>query len=144
MSEKTKQSNEPNNNVKPHDRFFKKSMSYPEIASEFFKSYLPKEILEIIDLSTLKQENSSALSNELGEGVSDILYSVKYGKETGYISLLLEHQSTSDRLITFRIKKYVRHEVVNKSCGTLKMPPSMLLDEPTILNKERMGECSEV
>jgi hypothetical protein len=48
MSEKTKQSNEPNNNVKPHDRFFKKSMSYPEIAHEFFKSYLPKEILEII------------------------------------------------------------------------------------------------
>jgi len=107
MSEKTKQSNEPNNNVKPHDRFFKKSMSYPEIAHEFFKSYLPKEILEIIDLSTLKQENSSALSNELGEGVSDVLYSVKYGKETGYISLLLEHQSTSDRLITFRIQKYM-------------------------------------
>ena len=63
MREKAKQSNESNNNVKSHDRFFKKSMSYPEIASEFFKSYLPKEILEIIDLSTLKQENSSALSN---------------------------------------------------------------------------------
>ena len=96
-----------NNNVKSHDRFFKKSMSYPEIAHEFFKSYLPKEVLEIIDLSTLKQESSSFLSNELGEGVSDVLYSVKYGEESGYISILLEHQSTSDRLITFRIQKYM-------------------------------------
>ena len=32
MTEKKKQ----NNNVKAHDRFFKKSMSYPEIAQEFF------------------------------------------------------------------------------------------------------------
>ena len=44
MNKEAKQSNEPNNNVKAHDRFFKKSMSYPEIASEFFKSYLPKEM----------------------------------------------------------------------------------------------------
>ena len=82
-------------------------MSYPEIAHEFFKSYLPKEVLEIIDLSTLKQESSSFLSNELGESVSDILYSVKYGEEKGYISLLLEHQSSVDKLITFRIQKYM-------------------------------------
>ena len=89
-------------------------MSYPEIASEFFKSYLPKEILEIIDLSTLKQENYSALSNELGEGISDVLYSVKYGKETGYISLLLEHQST------------VRRESCINNCLT-EMRPVILL-----------------
>ena len=96
-----------NNNTKGHDVFFKKSMSYPEIAHEFFKSYLPAEVLDIVDLSTLKQENSSALSNELGEGVSDILYSVKFGEGQGYISLLLEQQSTIDKLITFRIQKYM-------------------------------------
>jgi len=41
----------------------------------------------------------------------------------------------------------VRHEVANKSCGALKdfkkTPPSMLLDEPTILNKEQIGQCSK-
>jgi hypothetical protein len=35
MTEKKKR----NNNVKAHDRFFKKSMSYPEIAQEFFLDY---------------------------------------------------------------------------------------------------------
>ena len=34
------------NQYKPHDVFFKKSMSHPEIARDFFESYLPKEILE--------------------------------------------------------------------------------------------------
>ena len=95
------------NQYKPHDVFFKKSMSHPEIARDFFESYLPKEILEKADLTTLKRENSSFLSNELGEGVSDILYSVKFGKERGYISILLEHQSKSDKWITFRIQKYM-------------------------------------
>ncbi|WP_175282108.1 MULTISPECIES: hypothetical protein [Candidatus Odyssella] len=40
----------------------------------------------------------------------------------------------------------MRHEVANKSCGALnfkKIPPSMLLDEPTILNQERIGQRSE-
>ena len=36
----------------------------------------------------------------------------------------------------------VRHEVAIKSCGTL-IPLSMLLDKPTILNKERVGQRSE-
>jgi len=37
-------------------------------------------------------------------------------------------------------------KVANKSCGALnfkKTPPSMLLDEPTILNQERIGQRSE-
>ena len=125
-----------NNNVKSHDRFFKKSMSYPEIAHEFFKSYLPKEVLEIIDLSTLKQESSSFLSNELGEGVSDIMYSVKYGEESGYISILLEHQSTSDRLITYRIQKYMLRlceEHLRKQKGKKNSEKTLPIIYPVIL-----------
>jgi low temperature requirement protein LtrA len=37
MNKEAKQSNEPNNNVKSHDRFFKKSMSYLETARKLFK-----------------------------------------------------------------------------------------------------------
>ena len=125
-----------NNNVKSHDRFFKKSMSYPEIAHEFFKSYLPKKVLEIIDLSTLKQESSSFLSNELGEGVSDVLYSVKYGEESGYISILLEHQSTSDRLITYRIQKYMLRlceEHLRKQKGKKNSEKTLPIIYPVIL-----------
>ena len=44
--------NKQNNYTKGHDVFLKKSMSYPEIACEFFKSYLPEEVLKIIDLNT--------------------------------------------------------------------------------------------
>ena len=132
------------NNKNSHDVFVKKAMSDKNVAREFFEVNLPQDILSQVDLSTLKQEKENYFDNTLGHGIVDILYSVNFGEDKGYIMLLVEHQTTQDYKMPLRIMKYVRHEVVNKSCGTLKMPPSMLLDEPTILNKERMGECSEV
>ena len=132
------------NNKNSHDVFVRKAMSDKNVAREFFEVNLPQDILSQVDLSTLKQEKENYFDNTLGHGIVDILYSVNFGEDKGYIMLLVEHQTTQDYKMPLRIMKYVRHEVVNKSCGTLKMPPSMLLDEPTILNKERMGECSEV
>jgi len=131
------------NNKNSHDVFVKKAMSDKNVAREFFEVNLPQDILSQVDLSTLKQEKENYFDNTLGHGIVDILYSVNFGEDKGYIMLLVEHQTTQDYKMPLRIMKYVRHEVVNKSCGTLKMPPSMLLDEPTILNKERMGQCSK-
>ncbi len=91
-----------------HDQFVKKAMSRPRVAREFLESYLPKELMEIIDLNTLKQENTRFLSNILQEGIVDLLYSVKHndGKEA-YISILIEHQTMPDKYMTFRIQKYM-------------------------------------
>jgi len=90
-----------------HDTFVKKAMSIKEVATEFFEANLPQKILKITDLSTLKQEKSDFLDNTLGYGVVDLLFSVKLDKEPGYLSLLLEHQTKPDRLMTFRIQKYI-------------------------------------
>jgi predicted transposase/invertase (TIGR01784 family) len=90
-----------------HDAFVKKAMSIKEVATEFFEANLPQKILRITDLSTLKQEKSDFLDNTLGYGVVDLLFSVKLDKEPGYLSLLLEHQTKPDMLMTFRIQKYI-------------------------------------
>jgi hypothetical protein len=37
----------------PHDSFFKKSFSKPEIAKDFLKNYFPEKVLKHIDLNTL-------------------------------------------------------------------------------------------
>lgn len=50
----------------------------------------------------------------------------------------------NQRIRLYGIDAVVRHEVANKSYNPLKRLPSMLLDEPTILNKERIGQCSKV
>ena len=66
-----------------HDAFVKKFMSKKEVATEFFEANLPKSILKITDLSTLKQEKSDFLDNILGHGIVDMLYSVKLNKTDG-------------------------------------------------------------
>ena len=90
-----------------HDKLFKRCMADTTVASEFIESYLPKEVLDVINLSTLKLEKSDFADAVLGNGVSDVLYSVKWKERTGYISLLLEHQSQSDKLMALRIMKYI-------------------------------------
>ncbi|SKB01330.1 Rpn family recombination-promoting nuclease/putative transposase [Sporosarcina newyorkensis] len=35
----------------PHDKFFKESMGNAEVAKDFLANYLPKSVLQIIDLN---------------------------------------------------------------------------------------------
>ena len=44
MAEEIKNKEENNQNIKPHDSFFKGSMSNKKVAEEFFKNYLPKDL----------------------------------------------------------------------------------------------------
>jgi predicted transposase/invertase (TIGR01784 family) len=90
-----------------HDSFFKSSMAIEKVALEFFSAHLPKQILDCIDLSTLKAENSDFANSTLGNGTVDLLYSVKWNNQTGYISILIEHQSTPDKSMPLRIQKYM-------------------------------------
>ena len=89
------------------DVFFKRCMADKTVAKEFFETYLPEEVRSKADFSTLKLEKSDFADITLGKGISDILYSVWWNNKKGYISLLLEHQSRSDTLMTFRIFKYM-------------------------------------
>ena len=117
--------------VKSHDEFVSRTMARKKVAVELFETYLPKELLEKIDLKSIRKENTKFLSKILETGIVDILYSVKYkgksGKyEDGYITFLLtEHQSTVDPMMSFRIQKYVlriiEEYMKNKSDGT-KLP----------------------
>ena len=93
------------NNLKGHDHFFKQSMSRPYVAKDFFETHLPKEVREFADLSTLAIVNTNFIDSALGEGIVDLLYSVQIQGKLGYL-ILCEHQSTQDKLITFRILKY--------------------------------------
>ena len=93
--------------IKSHDHFIAKAMARTRVAKEFFQSHLPSEVRKLVDLDTLQQCNIKLLSNILGEGIVDFLYSVKFGDEEGYLSILLEHQSSPDKYMTFRIQKYM-------------------------------------
>ena len=97
------QNNKSSRNI--HDNFAKKALSNKTVAKEFFETNLPQEILSQIDLSTLRQEKESYLDNTLGYGIVDLIYSINFGGERGYLVLLLEHQSTQDYTNAFKNSK---------------------------------------
>ena len=92
---------------KIHDTFFKNSMADLTVAREFFLEYLPAHVSKDIDFSTLRQEKEEFLDYVLRPGQVDVLFSVKFKKDKDlYIWPLVEHQSTQDRFLPFRVLKY--------------------------------------
>jgi predicted transposase/invertase (TIGR01784 family) len=99
------------NNKPRHDKLFRKALENPIVAYEFIEAHLPQSILSIIDTKTLKLEKESFIEPDLTGSISDVLFSCKLdnagNSEDGYIYMLLEHQSTPDPLMAFRLFKYM-------------------------------------
>ena len=89
-----------------HDAIFKKFFSDIDVANSFIKSYLKKELKQKCDFSTLKIEPGSFVDEDLKQHYSDILYSLKINAVKGYVYLNVEHQSTPQELMPFRMLRY--------------------------------------
>lgn len=81
-------------------------MSRPEAARDFIEIHLPSELRAICDLSTLKLEPTSFIEDDLRPYYSDLLWSLKTAQGDGYIHLLVEHQSSPDVHMGFRLMRY--------------------------------------
>ena len=95
-----------------HDNFVKKVMESPVAASEFLEEFLPAEYRDMLDLTTLTVEKETYIEDSLKSRLSDIVYSVQTkpndaGKtDTTLVYTLVEHQSSPDYWIAFRLMKY--------------------------------------
>ncbi|EBG5294532.1 Rpn family recombination-promoting nuclease/putative transposase [Salmonella enterica subsp. enterica] len=90
----------------PHDALFKQFLMHSDTARDFLDIHLPAEIRGICDLDTLRLESSHFVEESLKEQYSDVLYSVKMQGTSGYIHILIEHQSTADKKMAFRMMRY--------------------------------------
>jgi len=77
------------------------------VARDFLKANLPKHILKRVKLDTLMLKSGNFIDENLKSSMSDILYKVDTTSGTGYLYLLLEHQSRPDKMMAFRILKYI-------------------------------------
>ena len=91
----------------PHDRYFRSVMTDIRVARDFFKHNLPERIKKIIDLNSLNLCKESYIDEHLKLGITDILYSANIQQQSAYLYLLVEHQSSEDELMPFRILKYI-------------------------------------
>lgn len=90
----------------PHDAVFKQFLSHPETARDFLLIHLPAALCERCDLQTLKLEPTSFIEDNLRAYYSDVLWSLKTREGEGYIYVLIEHQSTADPHMAFRLMRY--------------------------------------
>lgn len=72
----------------------------------FLQLYLPAQFLSICDLSTLQLASGSFIEEDLRSSYSDILYSLQTRHGAGYIYALIEHQSSPDKFMAFRLMRY--------------------------------------
>lgn len=93
--------------VTPHDKFFKSMMSDPRVAKDFFQYHLPEYIKKDIDWDSLHLEKESYLDEELDLNRTDLVFSVMFKGQRGFLYILVEHQSTSDPIMSFRVVKYM-------------------------------------
>ncbi|HQS84927.1 MAG TPA: Rpn family recombination-promoting nuclease/putative transposase [Alphaproteobacteria bacterium] len=93
--------------LSPHDRFTRASLTHPKVAEEFFQKNLPEKIKKMIDFSSLKLNKESFIDDHLKLQISDMLFSVNFNENPGFIYLLVEHASTPQPLLPFRMLKYV-------------------------------------
>ena len=101
-----------------HDALIRKAFENPIVAKEFFEMHLPRHIKAMFSSHTLKMEKESFVEANLQHSISDILFSAKFKDDTGYLWVLLEHQSTPDHFMAFRLFKYMtdiasRHLTLN-------------------------------
>lgn len=95
-----------NSTPTPYDATFRQFLTQPDIARDFMEIHLPAELRAVCDLSTLKLESGSFVEDDLRQYFSDVLYSLKTTSGDGYIHVLVEHQSTPDRHMAFRLIRY--------------------------------------
>jgi predicted transposase/invertase (TIGR01784 family) len=84
----------------PHDQFFRAAMSDKRVSSEFLKQYLPKEIVTLVDFNDLVLQPRSQVNTVRKESTVDLLFQTKMSGKKAYLYLLLEHQSSPDRLMS--------------------------------------------
>ncbi|WP_201517588.1 Rpn family recombination-promoting nuclease/putative transposase [Klebsiella pneumoniae] len=90
----------------PHDAVFRQMLMHQAVAKDFLQLYLPAPFLAIYELDSLQLVSGSFVEEDLRASYSDILYSLRTRHGPGYVYALIEHQSTPDKLMTFRLLRY--------------------------------------
>ena len=90
----------------PHDAVFKQFLTHAETARDFLAIHLPPALRQLCDLNSLQLESGSFIEENLRAWYSDVLWSLKTASGEGYIYVVIEHQSSPDAQMAFRLMRY--------------------------------------
>jgi predicted transposase YdaD len=92
----------------PHDLMVRAVLSDLVEATSFLQRHLPQKVSQALNWSTLTLLEGSFVDEDLRASEADFLYEAELisGEESVWVYVLLEHQSTPDRWMRFRLLKY--------------------------------------
>ena len=90
----------------PHDALFRRILSDPRLAAEVIQSALPPEVAACIDFGTLELLSGSFVDDDLRATQSDLVFSAMIAGREARLFVLVEHQSSPDALMPFRLLRY--------------------------------------
>ena len=90
-----------------HDSSYKKFFSRADMVESLVRDFISKDLAERLDFKTLELLPTVFQNQEQAERRSDLIWQVKgYNGQLFWVAILLEFQSTIDRLMVFRLLEY--------------------------------------
>ena len=91
----------------PHDKYFRTMLSNKEVAKDFLEWHLPSFIKDRVNLDSVETKKDSFVDENFKKLETDILFSLNFNNEQGYIYTLVEAQKKPDRFMPLRLLKYL-------------------------------------
>jgi predicted transposase YdaD len=91
----------------PHDAVFRRVLGEPANAASQLRAVLPGALLDRLDLDRLTRVSGSFVDATLRWRHSDLLFTVPLLGRQALVYVLVEHQSSEDPLMPFRMLRYV-------------------------------------
>ena len=91
----------------PHDGLFRLVFSDPEHAGSELRSVLPQDLAARIDLDGLVLQEGTFVDEVLRHRQTDVLFATTVSGRDAYLYVLIEHQSSPDPLMAFRMLVYM-------------------------------------
>ncbi|MDT0202713.1 Rpn family recombination-promoting nuclease/putative transposase [Nocardioides sp. AE5] len=106
------------------DGLFRAVFSQPVHAASELRSVLPARVLERLDLDGLEVVPGSFVSEALRQQHTDALFATRWAGRDAYLFVLLEHQSTPDpwmawRMLGYQVRIWERHLKENPEASRL-------------------------
>ncbi len=90
-----------------HDRRYKTIFSDPVMVESLLREFVPKKLVADLDFSSLTRIASTYETDDDRERSNDIVWRIRWKNGSSfYVALMLEFQSTQDKLMPLRILSY--------------------------------------
>ena len=106
---------------KSYDLPYKQMFSNLTFFRQLLETFVPQEFVKEIDFDSCKKIDKSFVSKKYDKTESDIIYEVKLkNKESVYIYILLEFQSTVDKFMAVRMLNYITNLYIDMISSSRK------------------------